>query len=58
MDGSVVVNVRLSRSIKSCSLVFTGAGGSARTNALLGEGVGVTVVLLVPVIARLPLLPC
>lgn len=46
----------------SCSLVFTGAGGSGRTNALLGPGVevvcaGGTVVLLVLTIARLPLLP-
>lgn len=61
-EASVVVNVRLSRSIMSCSLVFTGAGGSGRTNALLGADVevacaGGTVVLLALTIATLLLLP-
>lgn len=41
-DGVVVVNVKLRRSIISCSfVVLTGAGGSGRANALLGIGVTV-----------------
>lgn len=51
-DGVVVVNVKLRRSIISCSfVVLTGAGGSGRANALLGIGVTVafTEVMLSPV---------
>lgn len=33
-EVSVVDKVMLSKSIMSCSLVFTGAGGSGRANAL------------------------
>lgn len=34
-EASVVDKVMLSKSIKSCSLVFTGAGGLGRANARL-----------------------
>jgi hypothetical protein len=51
-EGVVVANVKLRRSIISCSfVVLTGAGGSGRANALLGMGVTVafTEVMLSPV---------
>jgi hypothetical protein len=51
-EGVVVDNVKLRRSIISCSfVVLTGAGGSGRANALLGIGVTVafTEVTLSPV---------
>lgn len=51
-EGVVVDNVKLRRSIISCSfVVLTGAGGSGRANALLGTGVTVefTEVILSPV---------
>lgn len=51
-EGVVVDNVKLRRSIISCSfVVLTGAGGSGRANALLGTEVTVefTEVILSPV---------
>lgn len=51
-EGVVVVNVKLRRSIISCSFgVLTGAGGLGRANALLGTGATVkfSEVILSPV---------
>lgn len=60
-ETSIVDNVILSRSIMSCSLVLTGAGGSGRANALLGEDVETVSVaavgVLVFTIARSLLVP-
>lgn len=59
-EASVVDKVMLSKSIMSCSLVLTGAGGSGRANALLMadvEAAGVDVELLTLTIARPSVVP-
>lgn len=62
-EAAVVDKVMLRRSIMSCSfVVLTGAGGSARTNALLGVDVVAaeedgSIVLLVLTNAKLSLFP-